>query len=389
MLVPQPKRIFISTGEVSGDLQASYLARELLAQRPELKLYGVGGQRMAELGIPLVGDTTTIGSIGVFEALPFIVPTLKIQSKLWPYLRRNRPDLVVLVDYIGVNVPLGRLARRLGIPVVYYIAPQEWVWRTFRNDTARIVAFAELILAVFPEEARYFERNGGKVQWIGHPLTDIVRSSESRAAFRARMDVAEHTPVVVLAPASRVQEIEHLMPTLFETARSIQTVMPQVRFWIVLSTERFREPLENAARKYGLNFQFVPEGDNYNALAAADLLITKSGTINLEAALLELPQVVAYRVNPKTFWIAKNLTNFKIPYMSPVNLVDMSPVVPEFLQEQATVEVLTRTSLELLTDPGARARMQAGYSHMRENLGTSGAIARGASAILNVLDKYS
>ncbi|AGY58579.1 lipid-A-disaccharide synthase [Gloeobacter kilaueensis] len=381
------QRLFISTGEVSGDLHGSFLIQALRERRPELEIEALGGQRMAALGVPMLGDTMTLSSIGVVEAIPYILPTLRIQNRLKSFFDRYRPDLVVLIDYIGANVRVGRLARKLGIPVVYYIAPQEWVWSTFRGDTARIVTFSDLILAIFPEEARYYERHGGNVRWIGHPLIDIAQARTSRAAFRELMQTPEASPAVVLAPASRSQELQHLMPLLFETARAIEHTLPAVRFWISASTPRFREAIEQAAAASGIAFQFVPEGRNYDALAAADLLLTKSGTVNLEAALLDLPQVVAYRVDPRTIWVARNLMGFKIPFMCPVNLVDMSPIVPEFLQEKATVEALTAASLELLTNPQAAARMRSEYARIRALLGDAGVVDRAADAILEMLDK--
>ncbi len=380
-----PKRIFVSTGEVSGDLHGSHLIEALLALRPDLDIQGLGGQRMRAMGIPLLDDTTTISSIGLVEAIPYILPTLRIQSRLKSLFKRFRPDLVVLIDYIGSNVHVGKIARRLGIPVVYYIAPQEWVWRTFNRDTTEIVTFTDKILAIFPEEARYYTRHGAQVDWIGHPLLDIVKTTTDRKAFRARLGVDLACPVVLLAPASRSQELRHLMPVLFESARAIQKQLPTVQFWISLSTPRFRSAIEQSARAYGLNFQFVPEGSNYDALAASDLLLSKSGTINLEAALLDVPQVVAYRVDPRTFWVGK-LIRFEIPFMSPVNLVNMSSVVPEFLQDKATVETLSSVSLDLLTNPVSANKMREGYAEVRAGLGGPGAIGRGAGVILKMLD---
>jgi lipid-A-disaccharide synthase len=378
-------RIFVSTGEVSGDLHGSHLIKALLDKDPTLEIQALGGQRMASLGIPLLADTTTLSSIGLVEAIPFIVPTLRIQAKLKSFLKDFRPDLVVLIDYIGSNVKVGKIARKLGIPVVYYIAPQEWVWSTFQKDTSAIVAFTDLILAIFPEEARYYQKFGAKVQWIGHPLTDIVRAQTSRSAFRAQMETPESAPVVVLAPASRNQELRYLMPVLFETARNIQAQIPNVQFWLALSTVKFKTAVETAAEAYGLQAKFIPKSQTYDALAAADLLLTKSGTINLEAALLGLPQVVAYRVDPKTFLIGK-LLKFKIPFMSPVNLVEMRKIVPEFLQDEASAENLTQVSLELLQNPEVANKMRFEYTQIRKGLGEKGAIARGAEAILSVLN---
>ena len=385
-------KILISTGEVSGDLQGAMLIESLYRQAEnlgvELEIAALGGTRMEKAGAKLLGNTTGIGSVGILESLPYIFPTLKMQGRAREYLRQNSPDLVVLIDYMGPNLNIGNYIRRhfSGIPIIYYIAPQEWVWSLGSGNTAEIVKFTNRLLAIFPEEARYFREKGANVTWVGHPLIDRMKTAPSREEAREKLSVQPDEIAIALLPASRWQEIKYLMPVMFEAAKRIQSKLPQVRFWVPLSLSEYRDSLEKSIKKYDLKAKLVT-GDsdpNYtlNVLAAADLAITKSGTVNLEIALLNVPQVVIYRVSPVTAWLARNILKFSIPFMSPPNLVQMKSIVPELLQEEATPSRIVSEATELLNSPERRQKMRADYQEMRQALGKIGVGDRAALEIL-------
>jgi len=381
-------RLFISTGEVAGDLQGSLLIqalqRQAQARNLDLEILALGGDRMAAAGAKLLGHTSSIGSIGLVEALRYLAPSFQVQRQAKRYLRDHPPDLVVLIDYMAANIPLGRYVRRfLKVPVIYYIAPQEWVWSSSISTTQQIVQISDLLLAVFPEEARYFENHGAAVHWVGHPLLDHLRSAPTRQSARDRLGIGPDQTVIALIPASRQQELKYLMPVIFAAARQIQTRLPEVRFWIPLSLEQFRQPILAAIQAHGLQAEIV--SNPQLVIAAADLAIAKSGTVNLEAALLNVPQVVIYRVSRLTAWVARHVLKFSIPFMSAPNLVLMKPIVPEFLQDAATPEQITQTALDLLLDPNRRQQMLADYQQMRQALGGPGAVERAAQAILERL----
>lgn len=383
-------RIFISTGEVSGDLQGALLIEALKRQAVctglELEIVALGGDRMASAGATLLGNTISIGSVGSLEALPFVLPTLKIQRRAKQYLQQHPPDLVVLIDYAGPNLSIGSYIQRQmpQVPVVYYIAPQMWVWWSNQRDTARIVDITDKLLAIFPEEARYFQNKGAKVSWVGHPLVDRMQNAPSREEARAALGIPPEQIAIALLPASRRQELKYLLPVIFEAAIAIQTKLPQVHFWIPLSLEIYRQPIEEAIARYNLQATLLSE-KTQEAIAAADLAITKSGTVNLEIALLNVPQVVIYRVSPVTAWIVRTFLKFSIPYMSPPNLVEMKPIVPELLQEQATPENIVQAALELLLNPSRRQQTLADYQEMRRSLGEVGVCDRAAQEILQLL----
>ncbi len=386
----QTKTIFISTGDVSGDLQGSLLVTALKHLAPQLQLdlniVALGGQKMAAAGAQLLADTTAISSIGIIEHLAYIGPTFQVQKIAKQYLKTTPPDAIVLIDYMSPNVGIGNYAKRVfpNVPVTYYIAPQEWVWATAENNTSKIVSFTDQILSIFPAEAQFFTEKGASVEFVGHPLIDRVAQIPDRHLARAQLEIADDEIAIALIPASRQQELKYLLPAIFAAAQQIQAQLPHVRFWIPLSRSGFQTEIERAIATYQLNATLVTDRADL-ALAAADLAITKCGTVSLELALLNVPQVVIYRVSQTTAWLAKHVLKFSIPYMSPTNLVEMKKIVPELLQDDANPERIAAESLELILNHTRREQMLADYAQMRLALGEPGVCERVAQQILSKL----
>ncbi len=383
-----PKRIFISTGEVSGDLQGSLLIQALnqLAQERGMPLAidALGGDRMAAAGANLLANTSELGAIGLFEALPYVGATLKIQRRVRQYLKQKPPDLSLLIDYVGANLPLAGYLKQQGLgPVIYYIAPHEWVWALGQGTTRKLVERIDHILAIFPGEADYYRQHGARVTWVGHPFLDTLAAVPDRATARQRLGVSPDQLLIALLPASRQQELRHILPAIAAAARLIQTELPAAQFCLPIALPSFRQPLLDAIADYGLTA--TPTDQPQLALAAADLAIGKSGTANLEAALLNVPQVVVYRVHPWSGWLYKTILQFKVPYISPVNLVQQQAVVPELLQQAATPQAIAAQALNLLQHPEAREAMLNQYQALRDTLGQPGVIRQAAQLILNHL----
>ncbi|MFO0056050.1 MAG: lipid-A-disaccharide synthase [Dolichospermum sp.] len=380
-------RIFISTGEVSGDLQGSLLIAALQRQAEAvgltLEIVALGGEKMAQAGAKILGNTSGIGSMGLIESLPYVIPTLRVQRSAIAYLKENPPDLVVLIDYMGPNLGIGTYMKENlpDVPVAYYIAPQEWVWSMSFQNTNRIVGFTDKLLAIFPEEARYYQQNGANVCWVGHPLIDRMANAPSREIAREKLGIKDTEITIALLPASRHQELKYLLPVIFAAAKNIQSNLPNVHFWIPLSLETFRNTITAAIKDYSLQATVVL-GQQREVFAAADFAITKSGTVNLELALLNVPQVVVYRLHPLTAWIARHILKGSIPFASPVNLVVMREIVPEFLQEKATTENITQAAMELLLNCQKRQKTLTDYQEMRYSLGELGVCDRTAKEIL-------
>ncbi len=383
------RRIFISTGEVSGDWHGAILI-EALHERAalkgiELEIVGLGGDRMAAVGAKLLGNTIGIGSIGALEALPYILPTLRVQEDAKKWLKNSPPDVAVLIDYMMPNQGMGYFAKRvLKIPVIYYIAPQEWVWSFNDKNTKAIAAFTDKLLAIFPQEAVYYEKQGTNVQWVGHPFVDLMAKVPDRTNARQQLGIGDDELVVTLLPASRTQELRSVMPIILKAAKIIQTKLPHVKFWLPLSLERYRPEVEKLLAEYDIKATII-SAQSQIAISAADLVLSKSGTVNLETALLNVPQVILYRVSAVTAWIARYIVRLKLPFISPVNLVNMEAVIPEFVQDDAVPEAIAECALDLLINSDSKQTMLDGYARVRESLGEKGAINRVADSIIDYL----
>ena len=388
-------RLLISTGEVSGDLQGGLLVAALHAAAAErglpLEIVALGGERMRAAGATLLANTTPMGAIGLWEALPLLLPTLRVQRRVSRWLRRTPPDAVVLIDYMGANVSLGlRVKRRLPrTPIFYYIAPQEWAFRIGEGGTTRLIGFTDRILAIFPEEARFYAARGAEVSWVGHPLLDTLAELPDRDQARAALGLADHERLLLLLPASRRQELRYLLPPLAAAAAELQRRLPGLRVVVPAGQSAFEPQLEQLLQAAGVEAQVVPaaEADRMRPqlYAAADLALTKSGTVNLELALRGVPQVVGYRVSRPTAWVAQHLLRFHVDHISPVNLVLEERLVPELLQQQLSPEAVVAEALPLLQSTAAREQMLEGYRRLREALGQPGVTRRAAAAILDAL----
>ncbi|MFM7267680.1 MAG: lipid-A-disaccharide synthase, partial [Cyanobium sp.] len=319
-----------------------------------------------------------------------VLPTLRLQARLRRWLRQHPPDGVVLIDYMGANVSLGLRLKRTypKVPIAYYIAPQEWAWRMGDGGTTRLIGFTDRILAIFPEEARFYASRGAHVTWVGHPLIDTLGEIPSREEARRHLELPASAPVLLLLPASRPQELRYLLPAMLEAAGALQRRRPDLQVLLPAGLESFGPSLQAAVEAAGLRARVIPatqaDGLRPYLCAAADGAVTKSGTANLELALRGVPQVTGYRVSRPTALVARHLLRFQVAHISPVNLVLDERLVPELLQEAFRAEAIV-TALEPLLDPhsGERQRMLEGYGRLRRALGEPGVTARAASAILD------
>ena len=386
-------KIFISTGEVSGDLQGAMLAKSLYRtafdRQLDLEIAGLGGDRMKEAGVEILANTAGIGSMGFVEAVPFILPTLKIQGMTKKYIKANTPDVLVLIDYPASNLALASYIKQhfAQIPVVYYIAPQDWAVPML-NNAPKIAKVVDLLLAIFPAEGEYFKRKNINTVWVGHPLLDRMEEAPSRAQARLNLGLKPEDKVVTLLPASRQQEIKYLLPVMCESARQISQQFPELKFLIPVSLNSYRAAITAAVEEYQLPASII-DGKTSDAIAAADLAVTKSGTVNLEIALLNVPQVVIYRIHPLTAWIGRTVIGFDIPLMSPPNLILNRKLVPELQQEAVTAENITTEAVRLLSNADARSKIVTGYGEMRSLLGEVGVCERAAEQIINLAQSSS
>jgi len=389
------KKIFISTGEVSGDLHGSLLARALLEESKKrsipIEIFGLGGERMREAGVKIMYDTTSISSIGIWEALPLIVPTLKIQKRFYKSLILNSPNCLILIDYMGPNIHIGRKIRRknIQIPIYYYIAPQEWAWRVGNNSTTDLISFSDKIFAIFKVEADFYRKRGGNVSWIGHPMVDLIDKLPSKKSSREHLKLRNNENILLMMPASRPQEIKYILPTFMRVANKLQEKYPNLVVFIPSCRDTFEEKFVKALQKYNVKGRIVSSKDiEVNKpfiYSLSTLALCKSGTVNMELALYGVPQVVGYKVSRVTSFIAKKILKFKVKFISPVNLLMKKLIVPEFIQKDFQVDRIYKKSIQIMDKQNQKIKIKNGYKSLKKILGDKGVVQRAACEILDSL----
>ena len=387
------KKIFISTGEVSGDLHGSLLAKALLKESKkrsiDINIFGLGGQRMKEAGVRVFHDTTPISAIGIWEALPLVLPTLKIQKNFYEYLISHSPDCLILIDYMGPNINIGRKLRRQKstIPIYYYIAPQEWAWRVGNNSTTDLISFSDKIFAIFKQEADFYTRRGGNVSWIGHPMMDLTKKLPTKRDARKFLKLKSDQNLLLIMPASRPQELKYILPVFMKVAKKIQQKYPDLIVFIPSCRKEFDYKFKKAFKDYKIKGQIVSLADIEDKkeyiYSLTKLALSKSGTVNMELALYGVPQVVGYRVSRVTAFIAKRILNFKVRFISPVNLLLKKSVIPEFVQKDFDVDKIYKKSCQLIENKNNIKKIKNGYFLLKKELGEAGGVERAAEEILN------
>jgi len=376
--MPSPQ-ILLSAGEASGDMYAARLAAAL-SSRTNATVFGMGGDRMRAAVVDIITDYSEVSVLGITEILSHLPQLVRAMRKLVGAARERKPELAVLTDFPGFHLRLARKLRPLGVRNVYYICPQFWAWRPWR---VRIVRrrFA-LALCIFPFEEKFFGDAGVPVKFIGHPLVGNVAPSLTREEFFAAHGFAPSLPLVTILPGSRGSELARHLSILREACVRIHDQMP-VQFAIAAapgSANALREGWQS-----GLKVRVI-EGQTYDALAHADASIVSSGTATIEAALLDAPMVVVYRVSPLTALLAKPLVRTK--HFSMVNLIAGREVVPELIQDDFTADNVASQTLRLLRDAPAVATMRMDLAEVRQRLGPPGAVERAAEAITALLGRH-
>ena len=387
------KKIFISTGEVSGDLHGSLLSKALLDEAKkkfiDLEICGLGGERMSKEGVKILQDTTSISAIGIWEALPLIIPTIIIQRRFYKLLKKYPPDCLILIDYMGPNIKIGIKLKRskTKVPIFYYIAPQEWAWRIGNNTTTDLINFSDKIFAIFKQEAAFYKRRGGNVLWVGHPMLDLTKKLPLKRDARTILNLRPNQNVLLIMPASRPQELRYILPTFMRTAKKLQQKYPSLVVYILSCRKIYDESFKKAFRKYQVNGQVISQKDTSKfkpyIYSLSKIALCKSGTVNMELALYGIPQIVGYRVSRVTAFIAKRILNFKVRFISPVNLLVNKLVIPEFVQRDFDEKKIFYKSCKILEENSEKIKIKKGYAFLKKELGEEGVVKRAAKEIIN------
>ena len=384
MTAPDGRLIMLSAGEASGDLHGATMSRALRSLDPSVRLIGMGGPRMAAAGVEILVDPTAHAAVGTSEAIGRVPGLYRAYRILVKRLRTGRPLALVVIDFPEFNLRLARQARRAGVPVVYFLPPQLWAWRGGRMR--QMVRRVTRVLAAFPFERGLYEGAGVPVEFVGHPLLDVVPRHLDRATARARLGIGEGDTLVGLLPGSRSQEIARLLSPMLDAAARLARAGTGRRFVLGLAASVDRDlvtaQIADAAGAGGPPVDVV-EGLTHEVMGGADVLLIASGTATLEAALLGTPMVVCYRVSRLSEVVGRLLTHS--PWISLPNIVAGREAVPEILQAEVRGERLAEEAERLLVDAGAAAAQRAAFTEVRSRLGQPGVGERAAQAVLKLI----
>ena len=372
-------KVMICAGEASGDLHGASVADDLKTLDPQIELLGMGGSHMRTAGVDIVYDIADIGVMGFVEILWNLPKFFRLRDYLSKVMDERRPDVVLLIDYGGFNMALASVAKKKNIPVVYYICPKAWVWGKWRAKA--IAGWVEKVAAIFPFEAEIYSEAGASVSFVGHPLLDIVHPSMDREAAYRYFGADPLRPLLLLLPGSRYQEVESLLDLMLASAQKVQQQIPDCQFFLPVAPTIPLERIESVVKASGVPVVFT-RNSTYNLMQIADCAIAASGTVTLEAALMELPSVIVYRVKTATYWLIRIVAN--VSHVGLPNIVTGRRILPELIQDEATSANVSQAALRLMQDPAVRAQARTDIKEVRVKLGQPGAVLRVAKIVMDV-----
>ena len=371
-------RILISAGEASGDIHAAAVTAAIKKIDSSAEVFGMGGDALRNAGGEVLFDIKDHGVMGFVEVLKKLPDLFKLRDDFEKVMDERKPDCLITVDYPGFNMKLAKLAHDKGIPVVSYIAPSAWAWH--KSRAKKVAKIVDKVACIFPFEYDVYKEAGAPVEFVGHPLVDIVKPKMSQAEAMAFAGKEEGKKLILLMPGSRLMEIEKMLPTLLEAAKLIKKQLPEVRFVMPRAGTIPIGLLEEKIKASGLEVK-ITEGNNYDLFSVADLALATSGTVTLEAALCGLGSVIVYKTNPVTYFIAKLVVN--IPHIGLPNIVAAKSVLPELIQNDFTPAKVAQEALALL-ESERNAKMKEDLAYVKERLGKPGAVGRVAELVLKI-----
>lgn len=374
-----PKQVMLVVGEASGDLYGAQLVKRLLQQDPTLEIFGVAGEGLKQAGIRVVLDVARLTGMGLTELVGSLWTLWQAFGLLKRLLKEKRPDLLILIDFPEFNLRLARLAKKLGIPVLYYISPQVWAWRRYR--TRQISRWVSCIAVVFPFEVPLYVKERAQVTFVGHPLLELVQSSRSREETLKRYGLDPNKQTIAILPGSRKREVQSLLPILLRAAKRLLR-QRDVQFILARASTIQREQVEAALAVASVPVP-IADADTYNVVNGVDLAWVASGTATLETALLQKPMIVLYRVSWITFALARLL--IRVKHIGMVNIVAGDRVVPELIQGEVTEERILAETQRILASPHLYQQMVKRLGEVRERLGSPGAPGRVAEIALSLM----
>ncbi|MDR4482839.1 MAG: lipid-A-disaccharide synthase [Nitrospirales bacterium] len=369
-------KIFLVTGETSGDIHGAHLALALRELNPSVELIGVGGSRMLAAGVSLLPHVKRVDAMGV-PGIRQLIQGWRTLQTLAGYLKRERFDVIILIDSPGLNLRLAKAIGHRSHKLIYYIAPQVWAWGSRRVKLIRRVI--SHVLAILPFEEEYFQKAGIPCTYVGHPLLDELKPGYDMVHERHQFGLEKEGLVIGLLPGSRIREVREVLPAFLSSVEQIRIQYPRLQVLLAQAHSLSDSVVNELLGHFRPQVKVVKNRSN-EVMAASDLLLVTSGTATLQSALIGTPMVVVYRTSPFTYQIAKCLV--KIPYISLVNILAGKEVVPELIQDRMTPDCIAHEALDILQNVRRQNDMTQAFQGIRTALGGAGASKRAAAYIL-------
>jgi lipid-A-disaccharide synthase len=370
------RKILIVAGETSGDLHGAHLVKAATCLDPSLRFYGVGGKHLRDTGTDVIFDSSEVAVVGIVEVFSKLRSIYRAFRWLKKSLDRDRPTLAILIDFPDFNLRLAKEANKRGIPVFYYISPQVWAWR--RGRVKKIAKLVPKLVVILPFEVSFYRKRGVDCEFVGHPLIDIVKPhlSKEEALEVFRLDKDKRT--IGLLPGSRREEVQQLLPVLSKSALLLLQDFPNLQFIMPLAPGIDRLEVEECIGRYNLDVRIADE-HIYDVLNICDLVITASGTATLEAAIMNTPMIIVYKVSFLSYLVARLLV--KVKDIGLVNLIAEKRIAPELVQGEASpINIFNETS-KLLKNPHLLCTIKAELEKVSQKLGSPGASQRAAQIL--------
>jgi lipid-A-disaccharide synthase len=376
------KNILMVAGEASGDLHGANLVSAMKGLNPDIAVAGIGGKKMEEAGVEILVPCADMAVVGVTEVFPRLATIAKAHLLLRSILKNRPPNLLILIDYPEFNIHLARTARRYGVPVLYYISPQVWAWR--KGRVRKIARRVDRMAVILPFEKEFYLKTGAKmdVDYVGHPLIDNVPHDMDKEEIKRELGLEECNMILGLLPGSRDEEVKRLLTSMIGAAEILSSRYADLRCVLPIAPTISPDLIRSAISQSSLKI-ITSTKDVYRVLRVCDLAMVASGTATLETAIMGVPMVIAYRVSPISFWIAKMVV--KVPYVGLVNFVAGEKIVPELIQDEVTPRGLADKALAILEDENKKADMINNLRMIKERLGGPGASLRTARIALQMM----
>lgn len=406
------KNVLIVAGEASGDMHGANLVRAVHDINPEIDFWGLGGKKMREAGVKIPFDSTRLAVVGISEVFAHLWQIVQVQRLLRKAMRDKQPNLVILIDYPDFNLLLAAKARGLGIPVMYYISPQVWAWRSGRIKKIR--RLVNRMAVILPFEVEFYRRHKMEVDFVGHPLMDIIKPTmaennspsppfskgvthhipllekggsggfSNESVFYKRFEIDRSRPIVGLFPGSRLQEVNRLMPSIIDAAGRLEEKIPGIQFVLPLAPTIDRRCVEDFIHPTGLKIKVIEDGI-YDTMKAARAVIAASGTVTLEAAIMGVPMIIVYKVSKLSYLVGKIMV--RVSHIGLVNLVAGRRIVPELVQEEVNGRRIAEEVHKIIVDEKYSRTMKNELEGVKNKLGGPGASARVAEIVCQMVRK--